>query len=223
MLTHFSVPCPAAYDRWRNLVHAAILLMLAIFVSAPVSAKDALVVAFGDSLMAGYQLDPGEGFAPQLEKALKADGVAARVVNAGVSGDTSAGGRQRIAWTLDNLNAKPDLVIVELGANDMLRGLPPKQTLRNLNAIIKEVQRRKIPVLLAGMLATPNIGEEDFRYFNAIYPFLAKRHDIPLYPFFLKGVALRRELLLGDVMHPNPKGVQVIVNGILPDVKAALE
>ena len=223
MLTQFSVPSPAVYDRWRNLVHAAVLLMLTIFVSAPASAKDALVVAFGDSLMAGYQLDPGEGFAPQLEKALKADGVAARVVNAGVSGDTSAGGRQRIAWTLDNLNAKPDLVIVELGANDMLRGLPPKQTLRNLNAIIEEVQRRKIPVLLAGMLATPNIGEEDFRYFNAIYPFLAKRHDIPLYPFFLKGVALRRELLLGDVMHPNPKGVQVIVNGILPDVKAALE
>ncbi|WP_255536378.1 arylesterase [Pacificimonas pallii] len=181
------------------------------------------VLAFGDSLMAGYQLKQGEGFAPQLEGELRNAGIEATVIGAGVSGDTSAGGRQRIAWTLDNLPVKPDLVIVELGANDMLRGIAPKQTLRNLNAIIEEIRGRDIDVLIAGMLATPNVGEQQFRYFNRIYPFLARRHDVPLYPFFLRGVALKKQYLLDDYLHPNPAGVKVIVRGILPDVVTALK
>ncbi len=189
----------------------------------PAMAQTKTVVAFGDSLMAGYGLDQDQGFVPQLERELRARGVKANVIPAGVSGDTSAGGRQRIKWTLDNLETKPDLVIVELGANDMLRGLDPKETLRNLNAIIEEIRGRDINVLIAGMLATPNIGEENFRYFNRIYPFLARRHDVPLYPFFLRGVALRKQYLLPDFLHPNEKGIEIIVDGITPSVIAALK
>ena len=202
------------------LVHAALALLL---FAAPAAAQEKLVVAFGDSLSAGYQLAQDEGFAPQLEAALNENGIDARVVNAGVSGDTSAGGRRRIGWTLDNLNRKPDLVIVELGANDMLRGLSPQETLRNLNAIIEEIRARDIDVLLAGMLAPPNLGARNYRYFNAVYPFLATRHDIARYPFFLRGVAFRPDRLLGDRMHPNAAGVRTIVTGILPYVSEALD
>ena len=204
------------------LVHAAFALAL-LTAGGSARAETKVVVAFGDSLMAGYRLNQSEGFAPQLERALEREGIDARVINAGVSGDTSAGGRQRIEWTLDNLDEKPDLVIVELGANDMLRGLSPKETLRNLDAVIGTIQANDIDVLLAGMLAPPNVGEENFRYFNAVYPFLAARHEVPLYPFFLRGVALNRPYLLGDMLHPNSAGVRKIVQGILPQVKDALE
>jgi acyl-CoA thioesterase-1 len=199
------------------------LLGLALFLTASAAqAADRLVVAFGDSLMAGYQLPPGTGFAPQLEAALRRDGLSAKVVNAGVSGDTSAQGRARLNWVLAAAKSRPDLVIVELGANDMLRGIAPAQAEANLDAILADLKRRRIKVLLAGMVAAPNLGRGYADRFNPIYAKLARKYGVPLYPFFLDGVAGHRPLQIADGMHPNPKGVAVIVKGILPQVKAAL-
>lgn len=213
-------PDRSAYGVRRLIVHAA--AWLSLFVTAPALAADKLVVAFGDSLMAGYQLKPGEGFAPRLEAALRKNGVAARVHNAGVSGDTTAQGKARLGWVLAGLKAKPDLVIVELGANDMLRGLPNGQTRANLDAILGDLQRRRIPTLVAGMRAAPNMGTAYAREFDAIHPTLARKYTLPLYPFFLQGVAATPALQLKDGMHPNPRGVDVIVRGILPYVVKAL-
>lgn len=199
------------------LAVAALLLM-----PATAQAADKLVVAYGDSLMAGYQLPPGQGFVPQLEAGLRRQGVAARVYNAGVSGDTSAQGRARLAWVLAAVKARPDLVIVELGANDMLRGLDPGQAEANIDAILAEFGKRRIPVLLAGMMAAPNLGPDYARRFDALYPRLAAKHRVPLYPFFLQGVVGRRSLQIGDAIHPNKAGVAVIVDGIMPQVKRLL-
>lgn len=182
-----------------------------------------LLVAFGDSLYAGYNLGPTEGFAPVLERALIAKGIAASVVNAGVSGDTSAGGRSRIGFVLDGLARKPDLVIVGLGANDMLRGLSPARTRENLDAILAELTRRDIPTMLTGMVAAPNMGADYAGAFNAIYPDLAKKYGAPLYPFFLDGVITNRTLLLGDGLHPNPAGVKAVVAKIEPLVATTLK
>jgi acyl-CoA thioesterase-1 len=190
--------------------------------AAPVVAADKLVLAFGDSLVAGYGLPAAQSFPVQLEAALRKAGIAARVHNGGVSGDTSAAGRARLAWTLAGLKAKPDLVIVELGANDMLRGIPPAQARANLGAITAELHRRRIPMLIAGMRAAPNLGRDYAVRFEGIYPALAKRYSARLYPFFLEGVVARRALLQADGMHPNARGVGVIVRGILPEVEAAL-
>ena len=177
-----------------------------------------LVVVFGDSLFAGYGLEPSQGFAPVLEKALAAQGVKARVVNAGVSGDTTAAGLARLGFTLDGLPRKPDLVIVGLGANDMLRGLSPAQTRANLQAILDELRRRRIPAALTTMMAAPNLGEDYARAFNPIYADLARSSGASLYPFFLDGVAGRPDLLLPDGMHPNPKGVEQIAGRLAPAV-----
>ena len=182
-----------------------------------------LIVAFGDSLYAGYRLKQGEGFAPELQRALIAQGVDASVHNAGVSGDTSAAGLQRLAFTLDGLPRKPDLVIVGLGGNDMLRGLSPGETRANLDAILTELDRREIPAVLTGMLAAPNLGKDYAEAFNAIYPDLARKHDVPLYPFFLKDVVGRRNLMLEDGIHPNAEGVDVIVEHVAPVVAARFE
>jgi acyl-CoA thioesterase-1 len=199
------------------------MLALGLLLAAPASASPPrLVVAYGDSLMAGYRLKPGDGFAPQLERALRAKGIAATVKNAGVSGDTTAAGRARLAWVLGGLKEKPDLVILGLGANDMLRGLDPAEAKANLDAMLSELDSRGIPVLVAGMLAAPNLGKAYGAKFNAMYPALAKAHGDALYPFFLKGVATNKPLLLDDGMHPNPKGVATIVRNILPSVEAAL-
>ena len=181
-----------------------------------------LVVAFGDSLFAGYELPLQEGFAPALERALTQRGINAQVFNAGVSGDTSAAGRGRLAFVLDGLPRKPDLVIVGLGANDMLRGLSPEATRVHLEAILAELQRREIEVLLTGMLAAPNMGPDYAARFNAIYPQLAKTFDVPLYPFFLEGVAGQRELQLPDGKHPNAKGIEAVVNRVGPLVASQL-
>jgi len=198
-------------------------LPLALALSASVAhAADKLVLAFGDSLMAGYQLGPNEGFVPQLEAALAKSGVPATVHNAGVSGDTSAQGRARLAWVLASLKTKPDLAIVELGANDMLRGLDPAQARANLDAILGELRKRHIRVLLAGMIAAPNLGADYAGKFNGLYPALAKKYGVPLYPFFLAGVAGHRDRQIADGMHPTPQGVKIIVAAILPAVKAAL-
>lgn len=185
-------------------------------------ADERLVVAFGDSLYAGYNLGQDEGLAPVLEAALKARGVKVRVVNAGVSGDTTAAGLARLAFTLDGLPRKPDLMLVGLGGNDMLRGLSPAETRSNLNAILAELKKRGVPILLTGMLASPNMGPDYAAAFNAIFPELALEYDATLYPFMLDGVIGDRALQLPDGIHPNQKGVSVIVGKLAPVVAKAI-
>ncbi|MBY6264727.1 arylesterase [Azospirillum sp. 412522] len=184
------------------------------------AAQPVKLLALGDSLTAGYGLPEPQGFTRQLEKALAAKGYSVTVVNAGVSGDTTAGGRARLDWALAD---KPDAAIVELGANDMLRGLDPGQARANLDAILKTLKERRIPTLLAGMFASPSLGKPYTDQFNAIYPDLAKTYDVPLYPFFLDGVALQQALIQPDGLHPNAQGVAVIVERILPSVTALLD
>ena len=200
---------------------AAALLSITLMGAAP-PAQRPLVLAFGDSLTAGYGLDQGLGFVPQLQASLRRHGVAATVVDGGVSGDTSEAGKARLGWTLEGLARKPDLVIVELGANDMLRGLDPALTERNLEAILAELSRRKIKVMVAGMRAAPNLEPAYAARFEAIYPALARRHGAALYPFFLEGVAAQRGMQQPDGMHPTFAGVKRIVSGILPAVTQAL-
>jgi acyl-CoA thioesterase-1 len=207
------------YGALRRLVYA-LLLMTASAASA--EAKDVHVLAFGDSLTAGYGLPPGQGFAPQLEDMLRRNGVRAFVTNAGVSGNTAAQGRARLKWTLDGLKTKPDLAIVALGANDMLRGLPPRQTRADLDAIVTELKRRGIPVLIAGMLAAPNLGSRYMAEYNSIFPDLAREHEATLYPFFLAGVVGNPALALPDRVHPNFQGIKKMVSGITPTVLRAL-
>lgn len=175
-----------------------------------------LILAFGDSLYAGYGLKQDQSFPAVLERELEVNGVPARVVNAGVSGDTTAGGLARLAFTLDGLPRKPDLAIVGLGANDALRGIDPAETRRNLDAIVGELDGRGIPVLITGMMAPRNLGGQYVSSFDAIYPALAERYDAELDPFFLEGVITRPELLLSDGIHPNESGVRVMASRIAP-------
>lgn len=188
----------------------------------PPAGPEKLIVAFGDSLYAGYGLKPGESWPAQLEKALWARGVNARVVNAGVSGDTTAAARQRLAFVLDAQPRKPDLVAVGLGGNDMLRGLPPAEARANLGAILAELDRRGIPALLTGMLAAPNLGADYAAKFNPIFPALAKDHDAALVPFFLQPIVGRDDLLQADHVHPTAKGIELIVADTVDDVEKAL-
>lgn len=185
--------------------------------TAPALAADLRprIVVLGDSLTAGYGLPTKEAFPAKLQAALEARGIDIDVVDSGVSGDTSAGGRARLDLVLAE---PPRAVLLELGANDGLRGLKPGATEENLDAIIGELRRRRIKVLLAGMYAPPNLGRDYGQAFNAVYPRLAKVHSIPLYPFFLEGVAGVPELNQPDGLHPNAKGVDVIVERILPYV-----
>lgn len=182
-----------------------------------------LVLAFGDSLYAGYGLGPNESFPAVLERELKALGVPAKVVNAGVSGDTTAGGRARLTFTLDGLERRPDLAIVGLGANDALRGFDPAETKRNLDAILSELGRREIPVLLTGMMAPRNLDNSYLRSFDAIFPELAQKHGAGLDPFFLEGVITEPNLLLDDRMHPNALGIEKIAGRLAPMVACQLE
>jgi acyl-CoA thioesterase I len=197
-------------------------LLLSIAAPAAASPERPLVLAFGDSLTAGYGLGPGLGFAPQLQASLRRHGIAARVADGGVSGDTSAAALARLGWTLDGLQEKPDLVIVELGANDMLRSLDPAQTERNLDAILADLARRRIAVLLTGMLAARNLDPAYARRFEAIYPALAHKHGAASYPFFMDGVAAVPGMTLPDGLHPNFRGVKVIVARLTGPVKEAL-
>ncbi len=217
---------PTRYGAWRAFCHLCVAVvlapMLAMTGAAASAAPAKLILAFGDSLTAGYQLKPGEGFAPQLEAALRAKGHDVRVHNAGVSGDTTTQGRARLNWVLTGLKAKPDLVVLEFGANDMLRGEPVATAKANLDAMLTEFARRGIPVVLAGMRASPNLGRDYVRAFDAMYPELAAAHRVPLYPFFMDGVAGVRGMQLGDGLHPTPGGVAVIVKGITPQVVTAL-
>ena len=215
------------------------LLVMAAFVAGTVAAeKPVRILMLGDSLTSGLGLIKGESLPDRLEAALQTavPGVAgappainkrghpvapgARVLNAGVSGDTTAGGRSRLAWSLA---ARPDALIVALGANDGLRGLAPEQTYANLNAILSAAKKAGLPVLLAGMRAPPNLGPEYGDAFNAVFPRLAAEHNVALYPFLLENVVARPELNQDDGIHPNPKGVAVIVNNMLPFVLKLIE
>lgn len=200
---------------------ARILLLLGLAMAAPFAAAAPLkIVALGDSLTAGYGLAPGEGFPAQLQAALVARGHDVEVIDAGVSGDTSSGGLARLDWSLGE---GADAAIVEFGGNDALRGVAPEATRAALDQILARLKDRGIPVLLAGMLAPPNMGPEYGAAFNALYPELAEKHGVLFYPFFLDGVAARPELNLPDGMHPTAEGIGVIVDRILPAVEALIE
>lgn len=208
--------------RWAQSA-VALLCLLVVDVSGigSASAAPVRILAFGDSLTAGLGVQENEAFPARLQTALNADGREIIVENAGVSGDTSAGGLARLDWTL--AGGVPDLVILELGANDGLRGLPPDKTEANLDAIMGHLHKRNIPMLLVGMLAPPNMGREYGAEFRSIYPRLAEKYDVTLYPFFLEGVFGNPEFMQKDNLHPNPQGVDVVVTGILPYVRRALK
>jgi len=191
--------------------------------SAIVPANAPVILAFGDSLYAGYQLQQGQGYPARLEAALNAAGTPVKVVPAAVSGDTTAAGLQRLAFALDNQPVKPTLVMVGLGGNDMLRGLPPAQTRANLDAILAELKRRKLPAMLTGMLAAPNMGADYGREFNAIFPALAKKYEVPRIPFFLAPVFGHKEWILEDNVHPNAVGIDRIVDATKGEVAKALD
>ncbi|MEO5706000.1 MAG: arylesterase [Alteraurantiacibacter sp.] len=188
----------------------------------PVIGPERTILAFGDSLFAGYNLAPEEGYPERLEPALRARGINAWVVDAGVSGDTSAAGRQRIAFVLDSLDSPPDLALVELGGNDLLRGLPPAQTRENIAAILAELKARNIPVLLMGMRAPPNLGVQFQTEFDALYPALAEEYGAQLVPFFLAAVYDQPALIQADRVHPTAEGITQIVGATVEQVAAAI-
>lgn len=197
----------------------ALVAALVLFSAVPAGAqapRELRIVALGDSLTAGYQLAPGDAFPAKLQAVLRARGHAVSVENAGVSGDTSTGGLERLDWAVGD---DVDAVILELGANDALRGLDPDVTRRSLDEILTRLKARNIPVLVAGMLAPPNLGHAYGEAFGRIFPELASKHGALFYPFFLDGVAATAGLNLADGMHPNAKGVDVIVERIAPKVE----
>lgn len=194
------------------------LAMLALV--RPAAAEPAQIVGFGDSLMAGYELPAEAAFPVQLERALKEKGLNVAISNAGVSGDTTSGGLARIEWSVPE---GTKAVILELGANDALRGIAPEQTEQNLDKMVSDLKNRGIAVLLVGMLAPPNMGSEYAERFNGIYERIAEKHQVPLYPFFLDGVVTQADLQLDDGMHPNEKGVSVMVEKMLPTIEQFLK
>ena len=196
---------------FKTLSIVALVFMAA---AGQADAKPVKILALGSSLTQGYGLPPGTEFTTQLQAALKARGVDAAVTNAGVSGDTSAGGLARLDWSLAD---HPDAVILELGSNDMLRGTPPAETEKNLRAILAKLHAAHVQVMLTGMHAQRNLGADYVKQFDAIYPRLATQADV-FYPFWLDGVALNPKLNQADGMHPNPAGVKVVVARMLPYV-----
>ena len=188
-------------------------ILIWVIGAAFATAEPIKIAAFGDSLMASYQLDPADGFPARLKAALAGKGLDVEMTDAAVSGDTTSGGLERLDWSVPD---GTDLVILELGANDALRGSPPESAEANLEAMIEKLKARNMTVILAGMLAPPNMGKAYEDAFNSIFPRLAKKHDLPLIPFFLEGVAGAPELQLEDRMHPNPKGVKRMVENALP-------
>lgn len=204
-----------------EMVRAFVIVNMFLLVCVlPATAKSrdepVRIVAFGDSLTAGYMLAQSDAFPAQLERRLRERGANVQILNAGVSGDTTAGGLARVDWSIPD---GTDAVIVELGANDALRGLDPAKARQNLRRIVERLKARGIDVLIAGMMAPGNLGEAYATEFNAIFPELAKEQGVLFYPFFLQGVAMRSKLNLGDGIHPNTDGVKVIVDGIVPKVE----
>jgi acyl-CoA thioesterase-1 len=211
------------YGRFAAAVNSLLVAILcAVLAASPAHAQTAPVklAILGDSLAAGYGVKPAEAMPARLEAALRKQGRNVTVVNHGVSGDTTAGGLERIDWMLAD---KPDIVLVELGANDALRATDPAATERNLDAIIAKLKDAGVTVWLAGMLAPRNYGPEYAKRFDGLYQRLAEKHGVPLYPFFLDGVAQDAALNQGDGIHPNAKGVDVIVERILPFVTKNLD
>lgn len=201
----------------RQALYAAFAAILLAGFTGPSKADDAIVIlAFGDSLTAGYGLKPGEAFPDRLEAALRARGHNVEVINAGVSGDTTAAGLARLDWATPG-NA--DAVILELGANDALRGLDPAQAKANLEKMIVTFREKGLEILLAGMKAPPNFGREYGAAFDAIYPALAEKHGLLLYPFFLDATMTKKGMSLPDGLHPSAKGVEAITAAILPRVE----
>jgi acyl-CoA thioesterase I len=212
----------AVEGRLGIFVHILVLLMglmTAVNAQTATPAKAIRMVVLGDSLSAGYGLPADAAFPVRLQKALEAKGIKVDMINAGVSGDTSSGGRDRLDWSVPD---GTDAVILELGANDALRGTDPAVTRAALSDIITKLKARKIAVLLCGMLAPPNYGTDYAAKFNAIYPDLSKSFGVPLYPFFLNGVAADAKLNQADGMHPTAEGVDIVVKNILPTVEAFL-
>ncbi|MEM8799429.1 MAG: arylesterase [Pseudomonadota bacterium] len=210
----------------NSMKRFAVLLSLVIgllWFPGAASAETKTILLFGDSLTAGYGLDTSEGFAAQLEKALIAEGHDVKTVNAGWSGDTSTGGRSRLDWVLSSQPKAPDLFVLELGANDALRGVDPAITRTNIDYIVGQVRARGIPILLTGMMAPRNYGAEYTEQFDKIFPELAELHNVPLFPFFLKDVAAVEALNQPDGIHPNKEGVSIIVENIKPYVIKVLE
>jgi len=211
---------PPSYGDWRAIVQA--LALAAVLLAAgvqPASARTLRLVVLGDSLTAGLGLPPGKAFPDQLQAALRAKGFDVDVANAGVSGDTAEDGLARYDWSVPT---DANALIVELGANDMLRGLPPEATKKALTAILAKAKADHLPTLIAGMRAAPNLGADYDRAFDAIYPAAAKASGATLYPFFLDGVAGDAKLNQPDGMHPTAAGAAVIVERILPSVEELL-
>nr|WP_249159397.1 arylesterase [Bradyrhizobium tropiciagri] len=222
MVRSYGTSAVAVESRLRIFVHILVLLMglmTAANAQTADSVKPIKMVVLGDSLSAGYGLPAAAAFPVRLQKALEAKGIKVDMVNAGVSGDTTSGGRERLDWSVPD---GTDAVIVELGANDALRGVDPAVTRAALSDIITKLKARKIAVLLCGMLAPPNYGSDYAAKFNAIYPDLSKSLGVPLYPFFLDGVAADAKLNQADGMHPTAAGVDIVVKNILPSVEAFL-
>jgi acyl-CoA thioesterase-1 len=218
-LPEFLKAKPPSYGHWLLLVQA--LAFAAVLAAAsPAAARTIRLVVLGDSLTAGLGLPPGKAFPDRLQAALRAKGWDVQVLNAGVSGDTAADGLARYDWAVP---ADADALIVELGANDMLRGLKPEATKKTLSAILDKARTAHLPTLIAGMRAAPNLGADYDRAFDAIYPALAKAHDAALYPFFLDGVAGDPKLNQADGIHPTAAGVEVIVERIAPSVEEILK
>ncbi|CAN7597507.1 arylesterase [Rhizobium leguminosarum] len=196
------------------------VIAVSLILATAADARTINLVGFGDSLMAGYQLPPGDGFPEKLQAALKAKGLDVTIANAGVSGDTTTGGLARIDWSVPD---GTDGVILELGANDALRGIPPEESEKHLDQMIIRLKERGIAVLLAGIIAPPNMGADYAARFNPIYQKLSEKHGLPLYAFFLDGVALEAGLKLDDGMHPNARGVDVMVEKMEPAVTNFVE
>lgn len=188
----------------------------------PVMGPEVPILAFGDSLLSGYGLDESASYPARLEQALRGRGINARISNAGVAGDTTAAGLERLNFTLSSQPVKPELVIISLGGNDMLRSLPPAQTRKNLEAILNRLKQDHIRVILLGMLAAPNLGEDYARDFNPIYPQLAKVYGARLVPFFLQPVIGKPDLVQQDRIHPNANGVDALVADTVDDVIGTL-
>lgn len=210
----------AGGKKWLGLVAYGLIMLLVNMESGKAMAETLRILALGDSLTAGYGLPDHQSFASQLEKALRDGGHDVAIINAGVSGDTTAGGLARLDWALAD---KPQMAIVELGANDGLRNLDVAEVERNLDAILTKLKAARVPVLLTGMYALDNFGKDYAERFRAIYPRLAQRHNVPLYPFFLEGVVGDKRLNQSDMLHPNAQGVHAIVERIQPQVLRLME
>lgn len=198
----------------------SVCFLLVLFSPACAESQRPRILVFGDSLTAGYGISSAEAFPEQLQGALDAAGYQVTVINSGVSGETTAGGVSRLEWVLADV---PDMVIVELGGNDALRGLAPEQTQSNLDRIMTRFAESGVKILLAGMRAPRNLGSAYYSKFDALYPALAAKHDVLLYPFFLEGVAGNPQLNLADGIHPNAQGVKVIVDNMLPYVERLIK